>query len=290
MWLLVLLALLVGAKRKYGNDQSRERNGKYDEVPPNYSALNVFAATKFLISLIYLILEDRISLFGLSPNAVKLTYTFLFWSLYFASTVCVFFVMAALLKRSLQPLPGFSSAALILFRWASIIALLIALTAHIPVFGVGNWRVMMDEVDISFLLCVCAFEISLLVLLIGQIQQLGMCLMSRPVGIAFGLAVLGVADLISALTISMPPRIVNIVNFSGECAAFFISTLWIFYIWRPEPKRLPTSLSQASRLMKWNEIALKLEINGKQPEHVPFIAGVEATVDAILEKFKERAS
>ncbi len=57
----------------------------------------------------------------------------------------------------------------------------------------------------------------------------------------------------------------------------------------PEPKRQPHSLSPASSLMKWNEVALKLGMGGRQAEHVPFISGVESKVDAVLERFKARA-
>jgi hypothetical protein len=53
----------------------------------------------------------------------------------------------------------------------------------------------------------------------------------------------------------------------------------------PEPRRNAHSLAPASKLMRWNEIALKLELTGKQGEQTPFIAGVQLVVDTILDKY-----
>ncbi len=224
----------------------------------------------------------------MSPQDAKLAYSLSYWCSYLLASISVFFVMAALLRRSLQPLPGLSTAALALFRWAALLALLLALTAHLPIFGVTNYKLLLNETSISFVLCICAFELSLLSLLLGNIRRLGMCLRSRPIGFAFGLVMLSIMDLSNAATINMSQHVQNIVATWSEITNVSVTLLWIFYILRPEPKRLPHGLSPASRLMKWNEIALKLGVSGKQAESVPFISGVESTVDAILERFKGR--
>ncbi len=98
---------------------------------------------------------------------------------------------------------------------------------------------------------------------------------------------LSLADLSDAATANMSQHVQDIVATFNEITNIFVPLLWTFYILRPEPKRLPHALSPASRLMKWNEIALKLGMGGRQAETVPFISGVESTVDAILERYKE---
>ncbi len=87
-----------------------------------------------------------------------------------------------------------------------------------------------------------------------------------------------------------PPKIATAIGFSQEIGIIFVVSMWSFYILRPEPKRLPHSLSPASRLSKWDDIAKRIGVAQKEAEHVPFIATVEAVVDSILEKYKKEAS
>ncbi len=289
MWLLVLISIHAGENRQKEKETKRAQAQPFDETPPSYRAFRIFVLLKFFGSLIYPPLLRGLLPFDIAPRKFAIASESAYWFLYIASGICVFFVLAALLRRSLQPLPGLSSAALILFRWAVFLALLLAATAHLPVFGVSSLQLLLNEISVSFVLCLCVFELSLLSMLIGQIRRLGMCLRSRPIGLAFGLCVLSLADLCNGATLNMSPHVQNVVASINEYCNYFATALWAFYIWRPEPKRLPHGLSPASRLMKWNELALKLGVSGKQAETVPFISGVEATVDAILERFKGRA-
>ena len=142
----------------------------------------------------------------------------------------------------------------------------------------------LDEVSVSFALCVCTFEISLLTLLLTRLERLGMCLRSRPVGLAVGLTLMGLMDLVSAVTLNLSEHYLLWIGTMNELVTFFSLAVWIFYIVFPEPPRNPHSLSPASKLMRWNEIALKLELSGRQAEPAPFISGVESVVVGIMKK------
>ena len=289
LWLTVLGSAFVGEKKAHAATSPKTQSGRYDEVPPSYGALKIFVILKFLGSLVYPAFIGGLLPGHLSQRALHTLYLTAYWAVYLLSSICVFFVMAALIRRSLQPLPGLSTAALTVFKWAAFLAFILAITAHLPVFGPRTLDLLLNEVSISFLLCICAFELSLLTLLLRQMRRLGMCLRSRPIGLALGLALLSFMDLSDAATANTPQHLQDVVAAYNEMANIFVPLFWTFYILRPEPKRLPHALSPASRLMKWNEIALKLGVSGKQAETVPFISGVESTVDAILDRFKERA-
>ena len=127
-------------------------------------------------------------------------------------------------------------------------------------------------------------SISLLVLLARQLSRLGLCLRSRPVGIALGLAMIGLMDLLGILTQSLPARYVAWVDTANELGLFLALGMWAFYIIAPEPARTAHSLSPASKLMRWNEIALQFGTSGRPGESDPFISRVESTVAAILKK------
>ncbi len=289
-WLVTLIAIYFCGERRTRRLQSSSlKNVRNDETPPDYRPLGAFVVCRLLSSLAYPILIGRVLPLGISAHTARIVNEALYWTFYLLSTVCVFFVMAVIIRNSLRPLPGLSSAALIVFRWASFLALVIALTAHLPIFGLRNGILWLNEASISFSLCVCTFETSLLVMLLRQLRRLGLCLRSRPIGFALGITLLGCMDLVSAITLNASTRVVVSVSLLNEGVIFFVLTLWTYYIVAPEPKRLAHSLSPASGLMKWNEIALKLGVSGKQAEQTPFISGVESTVDAILERFKSRA-
>ncbi len=289
-WLSVLIAVRASAGRAFTAPMNSKTGlTQTDEVPPEYGALQLFAGFKFLSSLAYPILIGRVFPIEIGTRVSRFAFEGTYWTLYALCTVCVFFIMAAVLRRSFQPLPGLATAALIIFRYAAVLAIGIALTAHIPTFSPHHLTAWIDEVSFSFMACVCAFEVTLLLMLIAQLGRLGMFVRSRPVGVAFGLALLGSMDLMQALTSRLSPVTVQKVGLVYELGIYLAALTWTFYVLRPEPKRLPHSLSPASRLMKWNEIAMKLELAGKQAENVPFISGVESIVDSILKRSQSRA-
>jgi hypothetical protein len=212
-WLIVLVALYFGGERRQARLSKAglgQHQSQGSEAPAtNYRPLAVLVVLKFLTSLSYPIFQERLFPLGISVAAGHLAYRVVFWGSYFAVTVCVFFVIGSLLKNSLSPLPGLSSAAMIVFRWAAGLAFALAATAHIPVFGIHSWFLWLNEVSVSFALCVCTFEISLLVLMLSRMGKLGMCLRSRPVGLAVGLTLLGFMDLTSALTLNLSTVVVT---------------------------------------------------------------------------------
>jgi hypothetical protein len=285
-WLVTLLLLYFGGERRSALQKRGIPLAKVGERPPDYRALGAFAALKLLSALAQPLLLDQVFPLGLAPHTAHIVYWAVDWSLYLASTICVFFVIGALLKNSLSPLPGLSSAAMIVFRWAAVLTLVIASTAHIPVYGMHNTALWLNEVSTSFSLCVCSFELSLLVLLTMQLGRLGMCLRSRPIGLAFGLAVFSLMDIYSALTGNASAHVKAGAASTHEAVVLCVLLCWAYYVVMPEPKRNPHSLPITSRLMRWNEIAIKLEVNGRQTEQTPFIAGVQLVVDGILDKYK----
>ncbi len=286
-WLLALVCLYFGERRKrVPRAQMIPGNIRNEEPAMDYKPLGAFILLKITATLCYPLFSEQLIPLGISKPVGQTIYVTVYWLSYLLSTVVVFSVMGALLRQSLRPLPGLSSAALILFRWAAILTLIIALTAHIPIFGfhgLANW---LDEVSISFMLCVCSFELTLTTMLFLRLEKLGMCLRSRPVGIGMGLTLMGLADLISGITINLASKTAtDTISCVYEVIIYSALVLWCFYIILPEPRRSAHSLSPASKLMRWNEIALKLEVNGRQSEQTPFISGVQLIVDGILDKY-----
>ncbi len=291
LWLLLLVVLHIGTKLARSRQiVSGSVNSSTEEEPPDYRAFKFFALVKWVGSLSYPVLYGGVLPLHLSGKLLNRVDASIYWSVYFVSAICIFYIMGAILRKGLAPLPGLSRAGWTIFRWVAVLTFLIALTAHIPIFGVHDVRRWMDEVSFSFMLCICMFEISLLVLLLTQLRRLGMFLMSRPIGLALGLAILGLLDLAMGVTANAGPEVAIWVGLAEECGIVFVVVMWSVYILRPEPKRLKHTLSPASRLSKWDDIARRIGVAYKETEHVPFITTVESVVDRILERHREKAS
>ncbi len=291
LWLLLFVVLQLGDKLARSREKlAQQGRVSPEEQPPDYRGLKCFALCKWFSATAYSVLIAGANPFHLATRTIQLTYAGISWAIYILSALCVISVIGSILKKGLSPLPGLSTAAWAIFRWAAALAFVIALTAHLPLFGVRNLNRWLDEVSFSFLLCICMFELSILALFLTQLRRLGMFLMSRPIGLALGLAVIGLSDLAVGITVNAPPRVLLLTNLGQEVAIAFVVAMWSFYILRREPKRLKHSLSPASRLSKWDDIAKRIGVAHKETEHVPFITTVEAVVDGILERHKEKAS
>lgn len=291
LWLLLLVVLQLAGKLTQLRHRAALRGEKPpEEQPPDYLPVKLFILCKWLWAMAYSVLFSNLLSLHLAPKSKALAYAGISWTIYFCSAVCAVYVMGAILRRGLAPLPGLSTAAWVIFRWAAVLAFLLALTAHIPIFGIRDVENWLDEMTVSFLLCICIFELSILLLFLTQLRRLGMFLLSRPIGLAIGLAILGLLDLMIGATANAPPRIAAVANLAQEIGIVFVAAMWSFYILRREPRRLPHSLSPASRLSKWDDIAKRIGVAHKEAEHVPFITTVESVVDSILERHKERAS
>ncbi len=286
-WLAVLLAVYFCGERRWELRRRRGLpNAVQDEVPPNYKALGIFAALRLCCCLVSPLFTDRVLPLGLSVYAAHRLYLGTYWTLNLLSFLCVFFVLAALLRNSLKSLPGLSAAAMIVFRWTAIFAVTLTLTAHLPIFGIHSFQAWLSEMDLSFALCMLFFEATMLVLFVMRLERLGMCLRSRSVGLALGLTVLGAAYLLSAITSRLPGGGAVWLQWIVNLMVLGVLAMWVLYVVAPEPRRHTHALAPSSKLMRWNEIALKLELGGRASEPAPFISGVQLIVDGILDKYR----
>ncbi len=286
-WLMVLLAVYFCGERRW--ERQRRRNipaAAKDELPPNYRALGVFAALRLCCCLFSPLFTNWVLPTSLSLHVAHRLYVGTYWTLNLLSFICIFFVLAAVLRNSLKSLPGLSAAAMLVFRWTAIFTLTLTLTAHLPIFGIHSFQAWLAEMDLSLALCALFFEATMLVLLVMRLGRLGMCLRSRSVGLAFGLTVLGATYLLSAIASHSPDGGAVWLQWVINLAVPGVLAMWVLYIVLPEPKRHSHSLAPASKLMRWNEIALKLELSSRPTEPAPFISGVQLIVDGILDKYR----
>ena len=156
-WLAVLLAVYFCGERRWEQRRGSGAMVVQDELPPNYKALGIFAALRLCCCLISPLFTDRLLPHTVSVETAHRLYIGTYWVLNLLSFVCIFFVLAAILRNSLKPLPGLSAAAMIIFRWTAVFASTLTLTAHLPILKFHSFGDWLTETDLSFALCVLFF-------------------------------------------------------------------------------------------------------------------------------------
>ena len=210
----------------------------------------------------------------------------LYWGTYLLATVAIFFSIEQIMKKVLTPLPGLSKLGVIVFRFTGILTLFIALTAHLSEWGSVPFYTWMQALCLSFGLCICVFEVSLMTLLIATARRLGLSFRTRIFGLSLGFCVLGIMDFVSLASSGQSTQAWAPLASISEVVVDCTLLMWCVYCILPEQKRGTLSLDRSSTLMRWNEIVSQLGI-GPQPvaDSIPsFMSDVESVVTRIMER------
>ena len=294
-WLSLLLACYFNKESIEARFEPGEPISPTNTVAPHeFRGLKPLVAFQLVTSLLsmsfikQLLIQalERATPLGLSAHIAAITLEVATWSVYLLSIAYTLVLIASLLKVSLGALPGLATLSTTLFRWSAVVVFFLALTAHIPFQHTRLGEVWLSQLKISLALCMLAFELFLLVLLLSRLRDLGLALRNRVVGLSLGLAVLGCAQFMSALEPAMPAGVLGSEQLWTRACIFCVVAAWLLYVVLPEPPRRGLFMPMSATLMRWDEIARRLEGNYKPTESTPFISGVESIVGSILKKHK----
>jgi len=221
------------------------------------------------------------------------SYGFGFMGIYLAAVVLMFFICAEVFRSALAPFPGIARLAILVFRWAAVVSVVITL-ASIS-FAPISWHILPDifyglthSVSI-LLLCVLAF-------LCLSMNALRLNVRDLAFGIAFGFGVMSSGDLIVASWGSRIASLSDPVEFVYEALILAALAVWTTYSILPEPARKPILVPANSTIYRWNEIASALGHTGtrvvvQQPANGFFLSEVERVVEkALARNMKDRKS
>ena len=248
-----------------------------------YRPLAILLAVKFFNAVSFDILMLHVIPTPLTRFQAYSLFFNLYWVFYLASTIATFFLIELIVKRTLAPLSGLSSLSSAVFRGTGCLAVVIAVTAHLPELRTAAFNHWLMSLFLSFALCMCIFELSLLSMLFWTIRRLGLSLRSRIFGLSIGLAAMGTMDFTSNFSVASHEASMYL-DMMTQMVIIFTLSLWIVYMVLPEPKRRPLQLAASSTLLRWNEVVSKLGI-GPQPIAQPgttFMTDVVDVVDRIL--------
>ena len=249
------------------------------------SALGIFFGIRLLAPSLYLLCR-----FGSHwmpfPALIYAIYYYSWWPIYICSALAAFFSIQQIIRSALSTLAGLSSLGVLFFQWAGLLSVVIAITAQLAdVHGIslGRW---VGKLLISFALCMCLFEVSLLSLLALTSKELGLTLRSRVFGVSLGLALLGITEFFDLALTQYSGAMISSISLCCEVVTVCTLLMLIFYLARPEPERSMIVSDKASTLLRWNQIVREMGVGPPLPvERVPnFMEDVESLVDRILKR------
>jgi hypothetical protein len=219
-------------------------------------------------------------------------YFYLYWAVYIASAVFLYFVCMEVFRSVLSAFPGLMRFGVVIFRWAVLASVIVSFSAinfsHrgillIPTIAYG----MMRSVSIV--------ELCLLGFLCLSMNALRLSARDMAFGISLGFGMMSASDFILASFWSPKTSLTAPLQFVSEAVILMAIGMWVTYAALPERARKPVMVPANSTILRWNEIATALGHTGTQVALQPaggfFLSDVEKVVEeALTRNLKNRES
>ncbi|MGA3334797.1 MAG: hypothetical protein ABSC62_11615 [Terracidiphilus sp.] len=233
--------------------------------------------------LIMFLLYEQVRPWGRAHH-LSWIYAWSFVAVYFAGTALLYFICIEIFRAALSPFPGISKLALVVFRWAAVVAFIVSLPA---VSYTQRGIYLIADIALGMIHSVSVLELCLLAFLCLSMNALRLTVRDMSFGIAFGFGLMCSGDLI---LVSFSPRLTSYndpLEFFYEGMILAALAVWMTYCILPERVSKPVLLPASSTIYRWNEIASALGHTGTkvavpQPASNFFLSDVERVVEKVL--------
>jgi len=213
-------------------------------------------------------------------------YFYIYWAVYFASAVLIFFICQEVFRSALAGFTGLQRLGTVIFRWVALVSLIVGLST-IPHFHHGYF--MIHDIGFALMRSVNILELCLLAFLCLSMNALNLSVRGMTFGIALGLGVMSSNDLIFSTFWSRNTTNTSALQFICEAVILLAIGGWITYCALPEPAPKLVTLPVNSTIYRWNEIASALGHTGtqvavRQPASGFFLTDVENVVERVLSR------
>ena len=219
-------------------------------------------------------------------------YAFDYFVTYLAAAILLFFTCVAVFRAALSPFPGIARLAIVIFRWAAFVSLIVSLStvsyAHPALYVMGDVSYRIMHAVSLLALCLLAF-------LCISMNALRLSVRDHAFGIALGMGIMSSGDFILASLSSNMKSLNDPIEFVYEGLILLSLAIWGTYSLLPEPAPKPILVPAGSTIYRWNEIASALghgtRVAVQQPANGFFLSDVERVVEKVLAKnMKDRES
>jgi len=219
-----------------------------------------------------------------------MAYFLVYWAVYIASAVLIYFVCLEVFRSALASLPGLLKFGLVIFRWAVLVSVIVTFAA-LPFANRGF--LIIPEVATALMRSVSLLELCLLAFLCLSMNALRLSVRDMAFGLALGFGVMSSNDFIFASLTPPQASLTTPLQFVHQSVILFSLFTWVAYCALPEPVRKPFVMPVNSTIYRWNEIASALGHTGtqvavQQPANSFFLTDVENVVEKVLNRNLKR--
>lgn len=224
------------------------------------TAILLFMARKRLYQqypafLSYLILSilGFLVLYPVRKLGTSADYFYAYWTFGGLTSACCVAIVCELLSVMLRPFLGLRDAGKLLFRWAAVIMIVMALVIAFSSNVQGSYLVAgVLELERSTRL----MQIGLLLLVLCCSRYLGISASNRAYGLTLGLGLnSGAGFILLSMSAHLGTRFAQPMSLGMSAAYNLSAILWLAYVIKPERRRDIRPLPISSPLVRWNEIA-----------------------------------
>lgn len=256
-----------------------------------FPALLVYLLTRLVSDMAMTFLLLAHSVFDVPQKFAYACYFWTFWASYIVGSIAVFFVLFELFQKAMDPLPAVRKMGTIIFRWIAGISVVAAIAAVALPGAPSGYHLLFAACD-QLMRSESIFTLCLLFFLMLAANKLGLSYGSRVFGIGFGFGIMGACNLVTSAFLLNASWDMwrSPISFLATAASLIAFAIWIVYLVRPEPARIPVAQRKVSSLERWNEIAASFGYKAGQSGATAtggrdlFLHDVEEVVDRVLVK------
>jgi len=183
-------------------------------------------------------------------------YYYIYWASFAIESILALIIVYSIFRLAMAPLKGLQSLGMLVFRWAAVISVAVALgSAFAPglagkdllTIGVTQLQRTQGILTLCLLIFVCF-----------AIRPMGLSHRSRIFGVSLGLGIIATNDLVQSAWIAHTPRMTTAYSMINGVVICVTLMLWTAYFALPEPKRRIIVLPTTSPFLRWNQISLAL--------------------------------
>jgi hypothetical protein len=209
----------------------------------------------------------------------RISYTAYFWSYWFVSFTSVllgFFVMREVFVNLLRPYDSLRQLGDILFRWAAVVLVMVAVVsaASTSLSGLSRTTVAILALERSVRVMQCGLVLFMLLFS----SHLGLNARHHVFGIALGFGIFAAVQLVIVTLPALIGAMQTLAVTLATGSTYLIAVgLWFYYLCRPEPERKP--IEARVETQRW-DVALAGMQN--QIPQESFMTAVEDAVERVL--------
>jgi len=208
----------------------------------------------------------------------------IFWGVYAAGAVLLFFVCMEILRSALSAFSGLKNLGLMIFRWAAVACGIVTFSS---ISFAHKGILIIPEIAFGMMRAVSILELCLLAFLCLSMKALRLSVSDMAFGMSLAFGLISANDFVVASLLSHSIALTAPMQLVYESMILVAVGTWVAYFALPEPVREPLLIPVNSTVYRWNEIASALGHTGtqiavRQPATSILMTDVENVVDRVL--------